>query len=102
MEKKEKKERGSSLILFLLLIAVAVIAFIYIMHTSKQIGSLQGELNDARSQLQDLQEQNEMLSGFLDPSNKDALMESKAIQENYGYPDQSVYENITPGNDSKN
>ena len=84
------------------LIAVAVIAFIYIMHTSKQIGSLQGELNDARSQLQDLQEQNEMLSGFLDPSNKDALMESKAIQENYGYPDQSVYENITPGNDSKN
>ncbi len=53
-------------------------------------------------QLQEYEEENERISRLMDPENEDALKEEEARKHGYGYPDESRYQNITPGNDDRN
>ena len=98
---KNKKMRGS-IFLYLILIAVVVFAFFYILYNNKQIDDLQDKLSSAMDQLQEYEEENERISRLMDPENEDALKEEEARKHGYGYPDESRYQNITPGNEDRN
>lgn len=95
----KEKSRRNSVILFILLIIVILFSAIFILNNYRQIGGLEKELSEAKAKLDAIVEENNEISELMEPENEDKLKEEEARKHGYGYPDESRYQNITPGNE---
>ncbi len=95
----KEKSRRNSVILFILLVIVLIFSAVFVLNYYRQIRQLEQELGAAQSKLDAIIEENNEISELMEPENEDRLKEEEARKHGYGYPDESRYQNITPGNE---
>ena len=92
------KKRKHSFILVVLMACVLCFSLGLFAWLQKDIKAQERELQALKTELQEINDANEQINYLLNEADEDELYEHLARARGFVYPDEHIYQDVTPGN----